>query len=200
VGDTRNRPRAEGIGALLTDGYLQSVTPEPDPKSPVTLHTDETVLRRWRSSKGPSGELEFTLTDRRIMISRPSGEGGRLKVDREILASKPLEEIAEPRIRKIRPHGLFAIPVLDVAGFETFGNTTEQSKTELLAIANLVSAQRHRRMERSRRVPSPGSEFEPPVVQHVITREVVKVPCRNCRNLVEYSSGTCDVCGATLHS
>jgi len=174
------------------------VNASPEMRTLLSLAPDETILRTWASPKSAEGPLSFVLTSQRIIVLRGTLSGsGTSGQDLAILASRRLESIAEPHVRMARPRGVFSIPVLDVAGFESFGGASTGSKAELSAIAAAISAQRQFAI--SARLPAPhGSGAGTHRPAEVITREVVKVPCPKCHGLVDYARGICDTCGTSV--
>jgi hypothetical protein len=49
-----------------------------------------------------------------------------------------------------------------------------------------------------RPAPEPGGGSSGPVLREVIIKEVVRIPCRYCGNLVDNTARKCDDCGAPL--
>jgi hypothetical protein len=173
------------------------------------LLPDEQILEVWRTRKiGVARDWQvFCLTTQRILIFRHLISGLMSKSEQwELLAARRLEDIEEPRVHEVRGPRNRRMVVLDIAGFTTSarefawtGDITAQANARTIEIEDRIVKQRSICLQRAAgSAPSVREPAGPRVVQQIVTREIIKVPCDYCKSLVDVVNGRCGSCGATL--
>ncbi len=165
----------------VPEGMLVSATPPPGGE------LGEEYWGPFNALVGPDWRVGFlVLTNRRLIFVEDYG-------GREPLLSFPLDEIR----KVVAEDGLFDSALLvDAVSFDADEEDIEKWGTDLNGIARAVSVARRR----SRENPVRGMKAEtPPAPQfheRIIIREIVRIPCRFCGNLMDQTALVCPACGA----
>lgn len=144
----------------------------------VALRPDEEVVNSWEAS------AVIVLTNQRLVLVDSKGVFTKTY---QLKASRGLETLAEPTVKGGGPEY-----VLVVAG-ESFwfpGTTAHAARDE-------IAQARALRMGQLGLDPS-GLRHATPVTREkeVITREVVRIPCRYCGQLMDQRASRCPSCSA----
>jgi|SRR5580693_9858596 hypothetical protein len=154
------------------------------------------ALGRLRWSAFPSESCFLVLTNQRVLVILAPGRG--LKSYRPS-ASIPLETIHQMSIQTGLLSTVFSLNGLD---FDVSHISGEISSTGVRGFRERLYAARSARIAelRSRPPPPPAPPGPPPplIREREIHREIVKVPCRFCGQLVLITDPKCGSCGAPL--
>lgn len=158
---------------------------DPSARSAAQLKPGEEIVNHWEgiSSMGqglPGGGL-VVLTDQRVILL---GSKGVFKKTYAPHSARALEMIAEPSVKGGGPEY-----VLQLAGETVWfqGTVAHAARDEIAHV-------------RSVRIAQLGQGAAPPLQREreVITREIVRIPCRFCGTLVDQTARRCPNCSAPL--
>lgn len=175
-GNVKRGPPLNGSMVLVDPGALQA----------APLRPGEVLVNAWAvTALGGPGSVVL-LTDQRFIVVDIQKAGFR-KLKYVIAVSRDLETIAEPTVTGT---------TWDDQELHVAGLGLGWFSTSILAVRDEIAQARSLRMQKL------GVSSTPPGTpitreREILTREIVKIPCRYCGFLVDQTAQRCPSCGAS---